>query len=1063
MQLIKKIKYLCSILCLFVSFNLFSENNSFYEDKNCDEYFQYECLSIESEIYNSNIDLLNKIYFYEIDKVTTKASIDAIEQLCSKKLNYEFEIYCDIIITDLHEFNIDERDKWPNKSASLTNIQDFLSESLDIIKSPYLKVDLLEFIFEWSDMDLETLLYFADVIISAHSEELDVLRLIYDLKRFAYAYFGDSDNQLNFAKKYYELIDEDDEYYIYAKEALLESYMNTNNPYKYTTEVRKLGIEIVENYEFNQFPQEQISAYFNLMLIEKINDNDERFSYFAEKVISGFEDAFYDLGFLNTTLINVLNEFMYIYLDITTNNCELIYRLKNLVTYTDKIDNQSIFGLSDISTISLNTKKDWGSLVEIDLELSLKTFNEELNCSADSALYEENIANLTSFIESQILNIANEVYEDNPLRSLYSVKEIASLAQYYEYMEPLNYSQDKKRVIYSRLMKEALSRLIFINNCDSKKLECPYYSDNLYKTRDFIDIFTSFIAGINYMNEIYVPSFLNNINVFLKNNRDLLSEPDEISINLIGNIAWLSTVELYEKGFWIEAEKIFNDYFIEKNMTEKKSFMDLISSPNQYSVGRLMMAMDILYDGTYLHSSKSTYKDYENNLIEIVLSERMSTFRNKYEILEIQKFFENKIFDEYFQLDKEVVNLNMNDLKENEISAYSDLFKSSESLSREDFLIIKNQIFPDISLEDYQKSLKVDELILVNTVLEVGYSFYLYIVGISSEDFVINRVEISDLIYEEFDLDEVIIFSNRSKTEVLSRTWKKYQDSIYASFITKTQDYDYYRDLLSDIHLSGFEELLERSKKIYFVSNFNDTFNPSILFYKDRWLAENFEVNLYQSLNSLFKGLNQENKYKDYDYVGFGSSNFNFSKDYKYLESAEKEIQEASKKFSSYKTYLNENFNENNVLNSELEEKVIHFATHNDFIQNDENLLIPALVTNMPIDEKDGYLDTFEISTLNLSNSLVILSACETSKSINQDSDSFSGLVKSFKVAGARDIVATRWIIETSSANVFIEKYLDYLKTGKSSSGSIFAAKKEFINSQQYSHPYYWASYFNVN
>ena len=65
MQLIKKIKYLCSILCLFVSFNLFSENNSFYEDKNCDEYFQYECLSIESEIYNSNIDLLNKIYFYE--------------------------------------------------------------------------------------------------------------------------------------------------------------------------------------------------------------------------------------------------------------------------------------------------------------------------------------------------------------------------------------------------------------------------------------------------------------------------------------------------------------------------------------------------------------------------------------------------------------------------------------------------------------------------------------------------------------------------------------------------------------------------------------------------------------------------------------------------------------------------------------------------------------------------------------------------------------------------------------------------------------------------------------
>ena len=93
-----------------------------YEEykKNCDEYFQYECLSIESEIYNSNIDLLNKIYFYEIDKVTTKASIDAIEQLCSKKLNYEFEIYCDIIITDLYEFNIDELDKWPNKSASLT-------------------------------------------------------------------------------------------------------------------------------------------------------------------------------------------------------------------------------------------------------------------------------------------------------------------------------------------------------------------------------------------------------------------------------------------------------------------------------------------------------------------------------------------------------------------------------------------------------------------------------------------------------------------------------------------------------------------------------------------------------------------------------------------------------------------------------------------------------------------------------------------------------------------------------------------------------------------------------
>lgn len=142
-----------------------------------------------------------------------------------------------------------------------------------------------------------------------------------------------------------------------------------------------------------------------------------------------------------------------------------------------------------------------------------------------------------------------------------------------------------------------------------------------------------------------------------------------------------------------------------------------------------------------------------------------------------------------------------------------------------------------------------------------------------------------------------------------------------------------------------------------------------------------------------------------------------------------------------------------------LDDSVVHFATHNSYISRNGFEELPALVIAKEENNDDGYLDAFEIQNINFVNSDIVLSACKTFSSLETGSSPFTGLIKSFKYAGAKSIMTTRWEIESLSAAKFSADYVQKISNGykPSIAGSII--KKQFLKDQEYSHPFYWSGY----
>ena len=109
----------------------------------------------------------------------------------------------------------------------------------------------------------------------------------------------------------------------------------------------------------------------------------------------------------------------------------------------------------------------------------------------------------------------------------------------------------------------------------------------------------------------------------------------------------------------------------------------------------------------------------------------------------------------------------------------------------------------------------------------------------------------------------------------------------------------------------------------------------------------------------------------------------------------------------------------------------------------------------------DGFLDAFEIQKLNLQNSDIILSACSTLYS-NDSDENFSKLIRSFKISGARSIMATRWDIESFSAVKFSSEYINLISSGIRPGEAVSKMQRSFISSQNYYHPFYWGPYIAV-
>lgn len=166
---------------------------------------------------------------------------------------------------------------------------------------------------------------------------------------------------------------------------------------------------------------------------------------------------------------------------------------------------------------------------------------------------------------------------------------------------------------------------------------------------------------------------------------------------------------------------------------------------------------------------------------------------------------------------------------------------------------------------------------------------------------------------------------------------------------------------------------------------------------------------------------------------------------------------------------------------------ILHISTHGAF--QADNPLFSGLAF------ADGSLTVLDVFDLKLNASLVVLSACQTGRSVVSGGGELLGLLRGFLSAGAESLLLTHWPVEDRSTSVFMTKFYQSLLTPNNSSqqpqqeksqpvesvlkiDALRRTQQHFIHanpsgptspntpntpdSPDYRHPYWWASFFLV-
>jgi CHAT domain-containing protein len=109
---------------------------------------------------------------------------------------------------------------------------------------------------------------------------------------------------------------------------------------------------------------------------------------------------------------------------------------------------------------------------------------------------------------------------------------------------------------------------------------------------------------------------------------------------------------------------------------------------------------------------------------------------------------------------------------------------------------------------------------------------------------------------------------------------------------------------------------------------------------------------------------------------------------------------------------------------------------------------------------EDGMLTALEAAGLNLwGTKLVVLSACETGVGEIHNGEGIFGLRRALVIAGSESQVMSLWIVKDQATKVLMIDYYKHLISKMGRSEALRQAQLEMLNSEEYKHPYYWASF----
>jgi CHAT domain-containing protein len=136
--------------------------------------------------------------------------------------------------------------------------------------------------------------------------------------------------------------------------------------------------------------------------------------------------------------------------------------------------------------------------------------------------------------------------------------------------------------------------------------------------------------------------------------------------------------------------------------------------------------------------------------------------------------------------------------------------------------------------------------------------------------------------------------------------------------------------------------------------------------------------------------------------------------------------------------------------------RVVHLATH--------GLIDPAepmrsSIALGPGRGEDGFLYSLEILSMQLDRPTIVLSACESALGRLEKGEGVVGLTRSFLAAGSRGVIASLWPVSDESTAMLMDQFYKAMWTKSSAAESMRRARNSLLESEQWSHPYFWAPF----
>ena len=400
------------------------------------------------------------------------------------------------------------------------------------------------------------------------------------------------------------------------------------------------------------------------------------------------------------------------------------------------------------------------------------------------------------------------------------------------------------------------------------------------------------------------------------------------------------------------------------------------------------------------------------------------------------------------------------------------------------FLNVANLENPDVKREEHPEplSLKEAQSLLDEHSAIVEYAF-------SGSRLITLFITKGSVQYEVTDS-----IAGISAREFLSNSSKD-----FISHISKIQPVDTIKaeaSQLFNILFSDFLNLNTGLKNLLIVADGPVSFIPFEVLVKDgSYLTENYTIKYTPSVSSI--PFIKEPHRVGSGLLALAGSGLDINiqdptrsgNSYASLPSTLVEVESIASHFSDAQVFKNNGIKESELKDHDLRNyRFIHFATHGqiDFEDPHRSGLLISHQTEMDaFTDDDGFLNSLEISMLDIEADMVVLSACKTGIGRNMSGEGLLGLQRSFLIAGASAVVVSLWDIYDRSTSVFMNEFYsnmllyeqeDFGLWDKSmnwlgfyshplfdyKARALRDAKKNMIEHPYYSHPVYWASFILI-